>query len=128
MTFPIATASFMAGAYSIGEPHDTRQRRFRSLCRRRNVEQCSERRGDTQHVQHFVAGAALDPPPANFTDPAFWDDPVRADNVRERIITVVRDGGTAIGVSALMAPWGALYNEEQLEEMADYVLSFRPNE
>jgi hypothetical protein len=25
-----------------------------------------------------------------------------------------------------MAPWGALYTEEQLEQMADYVMSFRP--
>lgn len=73
-----------------------------------------------------VAGAALDPAPADFTDPAYWNDPVRADNVRERIITVIRDGGTAVGASALMAPWGALYTEDQLEEMADYVISFRP--
>jgi caa(3)-type oxidase subunit IV len=68
-----------------------------------------------------AAGVALDPPPANFTDPEFW-----ADRDRERIITVIRDGAAAVGGSALMAPCGALYNEEQLEEMADYVMSFRP--
>mgnify|MGYP001787692567 CR=1 FL=1 len=33
----------------------------------------------------------------------------------------------AVGGSALMAPWGALYTPEQLEEMADYVMSLRPN-
>lgn len=68
-----------------------------------------------------AAGAALDPPPASFTDPEFW-----AERDRERIITVIREGAAAVGGSALMAPWGALYDEQQLEEMADYVMSFRP--
>jgi caa(3)-type oxidase subunit IV len=67
------------------------------------------------------AGVALDPPPANFTDPAFWEG-----RDRERIITVIRDGAAAVGGSPLMAPWGALFNEEQLELMADYVMEFRP--
>ena len=40
----------------------------------------------------------------------------------------IRDGGVAVGASALMAPWGALYDEEQLGQMADYVMSFRPNQ
>ena len=75
-----------------------------------------------------IAGAALDPAPANFTDPAFWNDPIRTDNLRERVLTVIRDGGPAIGVSALMAPWGALYTDDQLEEMVDFVMSFRPDE
>lgn len=70
-----------------------------------------------------AAGAALDPPPASFTDPAFWEG-----RDRDRIITVIRDGGAAVGASALMAPWGALYDEEQLGLMADYVMSFNPNQ
>ena len=69
-----------------------------------------------------VAGAALDPAPANFTDPVFWET-----RDRERIITVIRDGAAAVGGSALMAPWGALYTEDQLGEMADYVMSLNPN-
>jgi caa(3)-type oxidase subunit IV len=68
------------------------------------------------------AGAALTPPPANFTDPAFWEG-----RDRDRVITVIRDGAAAVGGSALMAPWGALYTEEQLEQVADYVMAFRPN-
>jgi caa(3)-type oxidase subunit IV len=68
------------------------------------------------------AGMALDPKPANFTDPAFWEGRDRA-----RIVTVIRDGAAVVGGSALMAPWGALYTPEQLEEMADYVMSLRPN-
>ena len=68
-----------------------------------------------------AAGAALDPPPADFTDPAFW-----AERDRDRIITVIRDGAAAVGGSPLMAPWGALYDAEQLEQLADYVIAFRP--
>ena len=68
-----------------------------------------------------AAGAALDPAPANFTDPAFWEG-----RDRERIKTVIRDGAAAVGGSALMAPWGALYTEEQLDQVTDYVMSFNP--
>jgi caa(3)-type oxidase subunit IV len=68
------------------------------------------------------AGVALDPKPANFTDPAFWET-----RDRDRIIHVIRDGAASVGGSPLMAPWGALFNEEQLGEMADYVMSLRPN-
>jgi caa(3)-type oxidase subunit IV len=67
------------------------------------------------------AGAALDPVPADFTEAVFWED-----RDRDRILTVIRDGAAAVGGSPLMAPWGALYTAEQLEEMADYVMSFRP--
>lgn len=67
------------------------------------------------------AGAALNPPPANFTDPAFW-----AERDRERIMTVIENGGAAVGGSSLMAPFGALYTDEQIAELADYVMSFAP--
>lgn len=70
-----------------------------------------------------VAGAALDPSPANFTDPVFWET-----RDRDRVLIAIRDGGVAVGASALMAPWGALYDEEQLGQMADYVMNFRPNQ
>ena len=68
-----------------------------------------------------AGGAALDPPPADFTDPVFWE--TRDD---ERIKTAIRDGGTAVGVSANMAPWGVLFDDAQLDEMVEYVKSFRP--
>lgn len=70
-----------------------------------------------------AAGVALDPAPADFTDATFWET-----RDRERVITVIRDGGAAVGASALMAPWGALYTEEQLGLMADYVMGFRPEQ
>lgn len=67
------------------------------------------------------AGAALDPAPANFTDPAFW-----AERDRERIHLVIRDGAVAVGGSPLMVPWRNTYNEEQIESLTDYVMGFQP--
>lgn len=65
--------------------------------------------------------AALDPKPANFTDPAFWAD--RAD---EELITAIRDGGAAVGRSPLMPAWGSLYDEEQAAQIVEYLKGFRP--
>jgi mono/diheme cytochrome c family protein len=76
------------------------------------------------------AGAALNPKPANFTDPAFWAEqnlhpefPVRD---RERIVKVIRDGAASVGKSPLMVGWSASFTPEQIEQLADHVLSFRP--
>ena len=68
-----------------------------------------------------AAGLALDPRPADFTDPAFWE--TRDD---QRVKTAIRDGGVAVGASALMVPWGALYDDAQLDALVEYVRSFGP--
>ena len=67
------------------------------------------------------AGAALNPSPANFTDPAFW-----ADRDRDRIYTVIREGAAAVGGSPLMVAWNATYDDEQIEALTDYVMGFQP--
>ena len=67
------------------------------------------------------AGAALDPQPASFTDPAFW-----ADRDRERIHTVIRDGAASVGGSPLMVPWRNTYDEQQIEALTEYVMGFQP--
>ena len=71
-----------------------------------------------------VAGAALasaGTPPANFTDPAFWEE-----RDRETIKTAIRDGGPAVGRAAAMAPFGAQLDAEQLDALTDYVMELRP--
>jgi caa(3)-type oxidase subunit IV len=70
-----------------------------------------------------AAAAALDPKPADFTQAEFWET-----RDRERIVTVIRDGAAAVGGSPLMVPWRLSYDEEQIEQLADYVMSLRPNE
>jgi caa(3)-type oxidase subunit IV len=76
------------------------------------------------------AGAALTPPPANFTDPAFWaaqnlhaEYPVRD---RERIVHVIANGAASVGLSPLMVGWSASFTPEQIEQLADHVMSLRP--
>jgi caa(3)-type oxidase subunit IV len=69
------------------------------------------------------AGAALNPPPANFTDPAFWTTRDRA-----RIVTVIREGAPAVGGSPLMVGWSASFTPEQIEQLADHVMSLRPGQ
>ncbi len=41
-------------------------------------------------------------------------------------MTVIEQGAAAVGGSNLMAPFGALYSEEQIAALADYVISFAP--
>ena len=67
------------------------------------------------------AGLALNPRPANFTDPAFW-----ATRDMARIVTVITNGATAVGGSSLMVGWSASFTPEQIQELADYVATFRP--
>ena len=68
-----------------------------------------------------LAGAALDPRPADFTDPAFW-----ATRDDERIFNAIKRGAASVGGSPLMAPWGAAYDDDQIAALVEYVQSFRP--
>jgi mono/diheme cytochrome c family protein len=67
------------------------------------------------------AGAALDPRPANFTDPAFWET-----RDMDRILNVITNGAASVGGSPLMVGWSASFNPEQIQQLADYVAEFRP--
>ncbi|MEX0912628.1 MAG: c-type cytochrome [Gemmatimonadota bacterium] len=69
------------------------------------------------------AGAVMDPAPADFTDPAFW-----AERDTDRIFTVIRDGAAAVGGSPLMVPWRNTYDDEQIQQLTEYVLEFRPQD
>jgi len=67
-----------------------------------------------------VAGVALDPPPADFTDAAFW-----AAAPDEQRINVILNGGMAEGLSAAMAGWSAVLDEEQAAQMVEYLRTFQ---
>lgn len=68
-----------------------------------------------------AAAAAMDPPPADFTTAEFW-----AERDRERIFQVIKFGAASVGGSSLMVPWQNTYNDEQIEALTDYVMSFQP--
>jgi len=69
-----------------------------------------------------AGGAALDPPPADFTDPAFW-----AERDEERIFNVIKYGAASVGGSSLMVAWGLNYDDEQIQALTEYVMGFRPD-
>ncbi len=63
------------------------------------------------------AGAALQPRPTNFTDPA------NASRLTDEwVYKMVKEGGQANGKSAMMAPWGAALQEQGVRDVAAYVL------
>lgn len=65
------------------------------------------------------AGKALDPPPRNFHEQQ-WQNEVSD----ERIATVIRDGGAAVGLSAQMAPWGGVLSDAEVEGLVEKVREF----
>ncbi|SMF66571.1 c-type cytochrome [Pseudobacteriovorax antillogorgiicola] len=66
------------------------------------------------------AAMAMNPKPRNLTDPA-WQDSV--DDAR--IAKVIKEGGAAVGLSATMAPWGAVVSDEEIEQMVAYIRSMK---
>jgi caa(3)-type oxidase subunit IV len=67
------------------------------------------------------AGAALNPQPADFTDPEFW-----AERDMERIVNVIANGAQAVGGSPLMVGFSASFTDDQIQQLADYVAELRP--
>lgn len=64
-------------------------------------------------------GAALNPKPANFTAPAFWE--ARDDAMVHKAI---KEGGAAVGKSPMMAPWGSTYDDAQIDAIIAYLHHF----
>jgi caa(3)-type oxidase subunit IV len=77
----------------------------------------------TGGVGDGAAGLALDPRPADFTDPVFWET-----RDMDRILNVITNGAASVGGSPLMVGWSASFSAERLQEFADYVAEFRPEE
>lgn len=67
-----------------------------------------------------VVGAALDPKPADFSDPTFWD--ARDD---DQVALAIREGGVAVSRSASMPPWGSVLDEAQAAAMVEYLKAFQ---
>ena len=67
-----------------------------------------------------VAAAALDPKPASFADPAFWESRDDA-----HIKKVIKEGGPAVGKSPMMAALGASWDDARLDEMVAYLKTMK---
>ena len=64
--------------------------------------------------------AALNPTPANFTSAAFW-----AGKTDAELVKAIREGGAAVGRSAMMPAWGGIYNESQAHAMVAYLKTLK---
>ncbi len=65
---------------------------------------------------------ALNPKPRNLTDTA-WQSQATDD----RIYTVIKNGGTAVGLSATMAPWGSILSDDEIKSMVVYIRGMGKN-
>ncbi|GMU62564.1 MAG: cytochrome c [Myxococcales bacterium] len=67
------------------------------------------------------AGAALNPKPTNFTDAA------NAERLTdEYAYKIIKEGGAAVGKSPLMVAWSGSLKDDQLRDVAAFVLKFKP--
>ena len=64
---------------------------------------------------------AMNPRPRNFADAA-WQN--ASDDAR--IAKVIKDGGVSVGLSATMAPWGAMISGDEMTKMVKTIRSFKP--
>ena len=67
------------------------------------------------------AGMALDPRPASFGEAEFWETRDEAS-----IFKVIKEGGAAVGRSPLMVAWGASFNDDQIRQLTEHVMTFKP--
>lgn len=63
---------------------------------------------------------AMNPKPRSFTDAA-WQGQV--DDAR--IAKVIKEGGPSVGLSATMAPWGAMLNDEEIAAIVKKIRGFK---
>ncbi|MEZ4744197.1 MAG: cytochrome c [Bdellovibrionota bacterium] len=87
------------------------EKKYKSFC-----SSCHGEAGDA----NAPAGLALNPRPRDFTD-AKWQDAT----TDERIAKVIKEGGASVGLSATMAPWGAMFNDAQIKEMVGFIRHFK---
>ena len=66
-----------------------------------------------------AASAALEPKPADFTNPEFWKGRDDA-----HITKVIKEGGASVGKSPLMTPWGAVLSDEQVAALVKHLHTF----
>jgi len=67
-----------------------------------------------------VAAVALTPKPADFTSAEFWS--TRSD---EDLTKVIKEGGSAVGKSPLMAPFGGQLSDAQIAEVLAHMKTFK---
>lgn len=66
------------------------------------------------------AAAAMNPKPRNLTS-AEWQASVDDAHIAK----VIKEGGASVGLSATMAPWGAVINDDEIQQIVTYIRSLK---
>lgn len=66
------------------------------------------------------SAVAMNPRPRNFTD-AKWQASVDDAHIAK----VIKEGGASVGLSPTMAPWGAVLNDQEVQEIVAHVRAFK---
>jgi mono/diheme cytochrome c family protein len=67
-----------------------------------------------------AAAVALDPKPANFSDPKFWETRNEAD-----VKKVIKEGGASVGKSPLMIAWGSALDDAKIDAVVAQLKTFK---
>jgi len=81
---------------------------------------CSTCHGTEGHGDGFNA-YNLDPKPRDLADPAF-----QAGRSDEELVSILRTGGGAAGLSTGMPPWGRTLNERQIRNLVSFLRTLAP--
>jgi mono/diheme cytochrome c family protein len=76
---------------------------------------CALCHGDTG-AGDGVGAAAIEPKPRKFNDKAIMDSISDA-----QMVTVIKEGGSAVGKSMFMVSWKAILNDEQVKDVGTYI-------
>lgn len=67
-----------------------------------------------------AAAAALNPKPRNFTDKAYM-----AKKTDAQLAAVIKDGGAAHGMSAMMTPWKGILSDADITNIVAYIRTLK---
>lgn len=107
LTVGLAALPALAGGFELKGDPQKGQAHYKTLC-----VSCHGEKGDG----NGPAGAALNPHPTNFTDPAN-----AARLTDEWIYKMVKDGGAANGKSPMMVAWLAALQDQGVRDVSAYV-------
>ncbi|MBM4778278.1 MAG: c-type cytochrome [Archangiaceae bacterium] len=108
----LISGAALAGGFELKGDAAKGEAQFKTFC-----VSCHGEKGDG----NGPAGSALTPKPTNFTDPAN-----AARLTDEYTYKIIKDGGAANGRSPLMVSWSAAMKDDELRNVAAYVLKFKP--
>jgi mono/diheme cytochrome c family protein len=94
-----------------GSPAAVAEEKYQALCA-----SCHGANGDGQTPM----AAALKPSPRNFTD-AGWQGKVDDAHIAK----IIKSGGAAVGLSPMMAPWGGVLTDEEIQQIVKKIRGFK---